>query len=107
MSETGSGPRRLWLRKVVTRPLVFEPLEVDLALRGQARQKRAQGAGGVLRQRRGQQKLSKAKRCAPEILDPSLCFAWVSKKIDLALVAFWGPCLSGARGLDRCLVSDT
>ena len=33
MSDTGSGPRSLWLRKVVTRPLVFEGLEVDLALR--------------------------------------------------------------------------
>ena len=88
MSGTESGPSSLWLRKVVTRPLVFEPLEVDLALRGQARQKRAQGAGGVLCQRRGQQKLSKAKRCAPEILDPSLCFALARESTNLGQMPF-------------------
>ena len=88
MSDTGSGPRSLWLRKVVTRPLVFEPLEVDLALRGQARQKRAQRAGGVLCQTHGQQKWSRAGRCAPEILDPSLCFALARESTNLGQMPF-------------------
>ena len=88
MSHTRSGPRSLWLRKVATRPLVFEGLEVDLALRVSsaqdvcpARKKCVQRARGVSRQTHESEMGQRGKLRARKIYDPSLCFGLVGLEL--------------------------